>query len=136
MGDLLKDLGKAKPVTYFNGEKSMAYVLDPTIYNFLKQFRNRTEFCDYKCQTFYNFPCFIVFGCNIQIRNFFLLIIFPLVMLVMVGICCGRGLWTFSCWFRYLVVVSGISLFIWVVRRCVEGQKNREKIRKEKEKWD
>lgn len=132
MGDLLQDLAKLK-VSNIEGadqKAATAYMLDPTIYNFLKQFTTRSEFCDYKCVSFFNLPCFILFDCNIQIRNFILIFLAPLIIVALAGICCGRGIWTFKCWMKYIAVFTGIGLLIWAIKKCSEGSSVRERKQK------
>jgi len=113
------DLGKASPIVNNDGSTSLAYTLDPSIFNFLKNFANRTEFCNYKCPNFYSLPCFLLFGCNIHLRNFILIILIPLLFLIFVGLCCGKGIWTFRCWARYIALFTGIVFWIWLVKKCV-----------------
>ena len=102
-------------------------MLDPSIFTFLRQFKTRTDFCNYKCVSFFNLPCFILFDCNIQIRNFILIFLIPLFMLALTGACCGRGIWTFKCWFKYLAVFTGIAFLIWLIKKCAKGNKIRER---------
>ena len=118
MGDLLTGLAiKALSRDQYNNP-STAYMLDPNINVFLTLFRTRTELCDYKCKSIFNFPCFLLFACNIHIRNFILMFVLPLFMVLLTGICCGKGLWSFGCWFRYLRVFLGINFIIWVISKC------------------
>jgi hypothetical protein len=37
------------------------------------------------------------------------------------GVCCGKSIWTFTCWFRYIAIFTGISFIIWAVTKIVEG---------------
>lgn len=117
MGDLLKGLAVIRQSKDPFGEPSIAYLLDPRVNVFLRQFTTRTSFCDYKCPSFFNVPCFLLFGCNIQLRNFFLLFFVPIVTVVISGACCGRRVWRFGCWMRYLGVFTGIILLIWFCKR-------------------
>ena len=119
MEELLAGMAKMTPTKDYLGQKTITYMLDPNIHSFLRQFNNRTEFCEYKCRGFFDLPCFLLFGCNIQIRNFFLLFFTPIVILLITSLCCGRGIWTFRCWVKYLMIFSGISLIMWVIRKCV-----------------
>jgi hypothetical protein len=118
MDHLLDGLAIKSPSTDPFGDPSIAYMLDPNINVFLMQFRNRTELCDYKCVSIYNLPCFLLFGCNIQIRNFILIFILPFIMLLAICICCAKRFWTFKCWLKYVAVFSGFNFFTWVVSRC------------------
>jgi hypothetical protein len=81
-------------------------------------YKTRTDFCEYKCPNFFNLPCFILFGCNIQIRNFILAFFVPIFILSLTGLCCGKGIWTFSCWMEYLALFLGARAIIWVVKKC------------------
>ena len=127
MGHLLEGMGKMSPTVNYMGEASTAYMLDPSIDNFLRQFNTRTEFCDYKCNGFFNLPCFMLFGCNIHLRNFLLAFLLPIVVIAITGLCCGKGIWTFPCWLRYLAVFTGVAFLIWAVKKCAGGQKIRER---------
>ena len=44
----------------------------------------------------------------------------PVFLLAFTGLCCGKGIWTFGCWMRYLAVFSGVRLVLWVVGKCVQ----------------
>jgi hypothetical protein len=39
----------------------------------------------------------------------------------MAGIFFGKGFWTFTCWFRYLAIFTGISFLIWAIKKIIEG---------------
>lgn len=127
MGDLLQGLAVKSWGQDPFGQYTTAYMLDPTINAFLLQFNTRTDFCDYKCTNIFNLPCFILFGCNIQIRNFVLMFLFPFVMLTLGGLCCGKGLWTFNCWLRYLAIFTGISFVIWAMKKISLGGSTRKR---------
>ena len=135
MTHLLDDLGRASPVSQPGLGSSIAYTVDPDIFAFLQNFKSRTEFCDYKCPDVYNLPCFIIFECNIHIRNFVILIALPVWFLAMLGLCCGRGIWTFKCWLKYLMLFSGIVLFVWLIDMCIKGRrKNKRRDIKKRER--
>ena len=126
-GHLLEGMAKMTPVRDYLGEKSIIYSLDPNIHTFLRMFNSRTEFCDYKCQSFFNLPCFFLFSCNIQIRNLILLFFFPIFIIILTGVCCGKGIWTIPCWLKYLAIFTGITFLIWAVKKCAGSGKIRER---------
>jgi hypothetical protein len=121
--NLLQDLAKLSSTVNQTNEASSLYMLDPSITTFLKQYKTRTEFCDYKCANFFDLPCFILFDCNIHIRNFIIIFFFPIFALSLTGLCCGKGIWTFSCWFHYLALFSGVKFIIWAIKKCVGDAK-------------
>lgn len=49
------------------------------------------------------------------------MIILPLFMLVLFGICCGKKMWTFGCWVKYVKIFLGVNFILWVIKRCKEG---------------
>lgn len=126
---LLSDLAKLSPTVNSTGEASSAYMLDPSIHTFLKMYKTRTEFCDYKCTSFFNLPCFILFGCNIQIRNFVLAFSVPIFALALTGLCCGKGIWTFSCWLKYLALITGVRAMIWAIKTCAGDNQEKEAVK-------
>lgn len=73
-----------------------------------------------------NLPCIMLFGCNIQMRNFLLVFLVPITALLLASVCCGRGLWTPQCWARYLAVITGLALILWCLKKCWNGSKVRE----------
>lgn len=119
LGDLLLELGKLD----VKNNNEAAYIIEPTIFNFLGNFPTRTDFCHYKCPQFYNVGCFLLFGCNIHLRNFFFIVLMPVFALISIGLCCGKGTWTFHCWGRYLAIFTGVVLIIWFIR--MRAQRNK-----------
>jgi len=39
-------------------------------------------------------------------------------MITFAAICFKKRIWTFGCWFRYIMVFTGISFILWVFRKC------------------
>lgn len=133
MGDLIKGLSiKVQAYDQFKNPTT-AYMLDPNLNVFLTQFRSRTEFCDYKCnKSLFNVPCFLLFGCNIQIRNFILMFLLPFFILILTVVCCGKRLWSVSCWWRYAKIFLGIHFVGWLFSKCKSA--GAERLRKLREK--
>ena len=124
---LLQGLTQTKTAKDPYGDPSTAYLIDPNIQVFIARFETRTEFCDYKCGTFYHLPCFLLFSCNIQLRDLFLLVLLPLFMFFLTIICCRKRMWSVPCWIRYVAIFSGAALLIWVVRRIMKGGEVRKR---------
>jgi hypothetical protein len=121
MDSVLQNLAILNPKENPYNKPTTNYMLNPNINTFLKQFRTLTDFCDYKCGSLFNFPCFVLFNCSIQIRNFVSLLLLPFIILSLAALCCSRGIWTFGCWFKYIFLFTGIKLIIWGINKCANG---------------
>jgi hypothetical protein len=119
---LYEGMGTVSQTTLTNGSTSPTYQITDSNYKFLKNFQTLTDFCDYKCENFYNIPCFFVLDCNIQMRNFVLIILVPLLSLIILAWFCKKGWWNLGCWWYYFSILSGITFLIWVYRKIVKGQ--------------
>jgi heme exporter protein D len=105
---------------------------DTSVPHFLQRFATHSAFCLYRCPNFYEFICFVEFGCWAEIRDFVVLWIAPLAMAVLIGTCCTCGNWSFVCWFRYFGLVVGVRLFLWVVKN--KGDKIKQYLREREQR--
>lgn len=117
----LVKLNKTIPDAKFDYLKTKEYRNRTTIKNYLALYDSRIAFCDDHCYHMFDFTCFIIFNCKTHIRNVLLIFIVPLAFIAITGMCCGRGVWTVPCWFRYLTSFLGIYIFIWAFKQCVKG---------------
>lgn len=113
LSSYLMDLVKINVTGPFYGPNTTLFRKDPNLLTYLYQFDNRTHYCNHKCPRIWEIQCFALFGCNIQTRNFLLIFVAPLLLLVITGSCCGKGVWTIPCWCRYLFYFSGLGVLVW-----------------------
>lgn len=102
-----------------------SYLFDSSIYIFLGTFENRDKFCDYRCPGWWDFPCHMLYECNLYLRNILIFIILPLLITILIVVCCSRDKWTLPCWIRYLGVFTGAALVFWIVKKIKKIHKKR-----------
>jgi len=71
--------------------------------------------CDNECTSFFNLPCFVLFGCTTKLRNFFLILVLPLFVVIIIICGCCTGLFNVSCFIKFLGIISGIYIIILIM---------------------
>lgn len=89
--------------------------------------------CENQCTSFFNLPCFLLFRCTDKIRNFFLILVLPIIIILVVVGGLFTGVFSLPCVLRVLGCITGIYLII-VIVRYFRNKKKKEEEKKEAEK--
>lgn len=61
------------------------------------------------------------------------MILLPIILIAMIGLCCGKGIWTFGCWGKYIGLLTGVFFIIWFLKKFVKGYETLERRKAERE---
>ena len=85
--------------------------------------------CHEQCTSFYNLPCFLLFRCTSKIKKFFLILILPIVFVIVMAVGCYTGLIDLECMCNAFMLISGITLIKWLLKKRRnerEGEEDRD----------
>lgn len=91
------------------------------------------EMCESQCTSFFNLPCFVLFRCNEKIKKFFLAIVLPILIVILMCLGCSVGLFTPRCFCKAFMIISGLSCIIWLIERNQKKQKEEKDKRQQHE---
>ena len=74
--------------------------------------------CRQECTAFYNVPCFLLFRCTDKLKRFFIILVTPIILFVLLFCGCSTGIIDLKCLYKALLYVTGIKLAIWLCKRC------------------
>jgi len=82
--------------------------------------------CRTQCTSFYNLPCFLLFRCTDKIKKFFLMIVIPVIVFIVILGGCFSGVFSIGCFLRILGCITGIYLIMCIVKSCNKKKEKEE----------
>ena len=86
--------------------------------------------CENQCTSFFNLPCFLLFRCSDKIKKFFLLLVAPIFVVIILFVGFFSGLFNISCFCKFLGTITGIYPIILIVS-CVRKKNKAEEMKEE-----
>lgn len=108
-----------------SSNSTFSLLVDPKTYANLTNFVTKTAYCLKKCSVT-SVVCIVFYGCTGQLVKFFLMVLIPIFIVILIVICCTWRYWTCKCWLKYMFICTGVGCIIWLVSKCCCGKRKKK----------